>query len=619
MHGSAVQNSCNCYTLTPQETFQAGQVWNKNEIDLTQSFDYHFNVFLGCQTGTNGADGIAFVLQPINTSQGSTGDGLGFGGIVPSLGVTIDTYQNTEDGDPAFDHIAFQANGDVNHNDANNLAGPVQALQNQSDIKDCAWHVLEVKWDAPTMTLSAYMDGVFRLSMTKDIVATIFSGNPTVFWGFTASTGGSDNLQQFCTSLNAGHSTPVGQTYCENVPIVFQDSSTSFGSIVHWYWDFGDGDTSMRQNPPPHVYPTPGVYTVKENVLGNNGCLSDTNKTILTIGSYPVAAFTLGNACQYMGVPLVNTSFDTVGRFARWTWTVSNGQTSGDSLPVIILDQPGNYTLSLSVVSAEGCASNTATGPFTVNPRPQVTFQPDSVCAGTPLTLTGTSLSTVALRQWYWWLGQMGPIRDSGQTIAPVYNQAAVFTAYLCAVSPQGCASDTVSQQVSVQASQAFAGNDTAVVLGYPIQLHATGGTTYSWSPSTGLSDPGIADPTALITGDTRYTVTASTSLGCTSEASIFIKVYKGPAIYVPSAFTPNGDGINDVLRLVAPGIKTLVYFRVYSRWGTEVFHTTDLQGTWDGTAGGHPVPAGTYVWMVEGIDTNGKPLENRGTLLILR
>lgn len=616
MHGSAVQNSCNCYTLTPQELFQGGAVWNKNEIDLSQSFDYHFNVFLGCQTGLAGADGIAFVLQPVSTSAGSNGGGLGFQGIVPSLGVTIDTWQNSEDDDPPYDHIAFQANGDLDHADTNNLAGPVQALANNPSIKDCAWHVLEVKWDAPSTTLTAYMDGVFRLSLTRDIVDSIFGGNGLVYWGFTASTGGDDNLQQFCTSLNAGHSSPSNQTYCERVPITFTDSSTSFGTIVKWYWNFGDGDTSMMQDPPPHVYPVPGVYTVTQNVLSNDGCLSDTNKTILTIGSYPIASFTVGNACTDQPLPLVNDSYDTVGRFGTWTWTVSNGQTFSDSLPSIIFSQTGNYTLSLSTVSAEGCASNTFTAPLVVSSSPQVTFNQDSACLGAPLVLSGTSLSTVPLRQWYWLLGA---VPDSGQTITRVFTQEGAFNTSLWAVSPQGCLSDTVTRTVSIQASHAYAGNDTAVALGYPIQLQASGGATYVWSPATGLSDPDIADPVALISQDTRYTLTAYTSAGCASSAAILIKVFKGPAIYVPSAFTPNGDGINDVLKIVAPGIKQLNYFRVFDRWGREVYHSTDLQATWDGTASGHPVPSGTYVWMVMGIDLTGKPLTEQGTVLLLR
>ncbi|HRO75684.1 MAG TPA: hypothetical protein PLP27_06015, partial [Crocinitomicaceae bacterium] len=119
INGNSTQDNCNCYTLTPDVGTQYGSVWNVNKISLNNSFDFNFTVFLGHNDA--GADGIAFVLQPISTSVGSSGGGLGFGGITPSLGVTIDTYQNA--GDPSYDHIAYQKNGDVDHGTANNLAG----------------------------------------------------------------------------------------------------------------------------------------------------------------------------------------------------------------------------------------------------------------------------------------------------------------------------------------------------------------------------------------------------------------------------------------------------------------------------------------------------------------
>lgn len=617
LNGAATQNSCNCYTLTPQQFFEAGSVWNKNKIDLTQSFDYHFNVFLGCNSGTNGADGIVFALQPISTSEGTTGEGMGFGGIAPSLGVTIDTYQNTDDNDPPYDHITFQANGDVNHADANNnLAGPIQALANSPDIKDCAWHVLEVQWNAATMTLSASMDGIPRLTLTQNIVQTIFQGNSLVYWGFTGSTGGSDDLQQFCTSLNAHYTFTAGQDFCENVPITFTDSSTSFGSIVTWNWNFGDGTGSTLQNPPPHVYPVPAVYPVQEIVEGNNGC-ADTSSTNIIIGSYPVASFSVNSACTGQPLVLVNSSRDTVGAFAQWTWTLNTGQVFTDSLPSIILNTPGPYTLQLSTVSAEGCASNTASGGFTVGTTPQVSFQGDSVCAGVPLPLTGINDNNTPIRQWNWALGDS--IIGFAQSIRPIFTTADTLTVLLWAVSPQGCISDTVSQPIEVQATHAFAGDDTAVAMGYPIQLQATGGIFYTWSPPTYLNNPDIADPIATPTQDILYTVTASSTAGCTSTASILIKVYKGPAIYVPTAFTPNGDGINDLLKIVAPGVSRLTYFRIFDRWGMEVFHTTSLDAAWDGTVSGHPVPEGVYVWMIQGIDFQGGTLTQRGTVTLLR
>ena len=90
INGNAYQENCNCYTLTPDINTQSGSLWNINKIDLNQSFDYSFNVNLGC-TDALGADGIVFVLQPINVNIGTSGGGLGYQGVTPSIGIAIDT------------------------------------------------------------------------------------------------------------------------------------------------------------------------------------------------------------------------------------------------------------------------------------------------------------------------------------------------------------------------------------------------------------------------------------------------------------------------------------------------------------------------------------------------
>src|SRR5882724_9120609 len=102
INGSAHQENCNCYTLTDDQLTQSGSVWNKYKIDLTQSFDFNFSVYLGCKNDS-GADGIAFVLQPISTSIGTTGQGLGFQGVNPSIGIPIDTWRNPDFSDPPYD------------------------------------------------------------------------------------------------------------------------------------------------------------------------------------------------------------------------------------------------------------------------------------------------------------------------------------------------------------------------------------------------------------------------------------------------------------------------------------------------------------------------------------
>ena len=166
---------------------------------------------------------------------------------------------------------------------------------------------------------------------------------------------------------------------------------------------------------------------------------------------------------------------------------------------------------------------------------------------------------------------------------------------------------------------EAFAGNDTIIIRGQPFQLNATGGTYYSWSPIDGLSDPNIANPFTTINQDFTYTVTAYTPEGCNGSDDIFIRFITGPDMYVPTAFSPNGDGRNDVFRPVPVGITQLKYFRVFDRWGKLVFETNAYMQGWDGFVGGKKADAATYTWLAEGLDINGKTIQRKGYVVLLR
>ncbi len=199
LNGSATVLNDTCWTLTTANNFIAGSIWNVDKINLNNSFQVIMDLKFGCKDA-DGADGILFGFQPLSTSVGQAGEGLGFQGVAPSLGIEFDTWQNGNLGDPSYDHIAVSKNGDLNHNGPSNLAGPVQANATKPNIEDCNWHKLRVDWDAAVMKLEIWFDCDLRLTYTGDIVNEIFGGDPLVFWGFTASTGGSNNLQQVCFS-----------------------------------------------------------------------------------------------------------------------------------------------------------------------------------------------------------------------------------------------------------------------------------------------------------------------------------------------------------------------------------------------------------------------------------
>lgn len=620
-NGTAFSENCNCYTLTNELTTQSGSVWNKNKIDLTQSFDYKFNINLGSRDA-DGADGMVFVLQNIDISIGTTGEGMGFGGVTPSIGIPIDTWQNGNHNDPSYDHISINRDGDMNHTSANNLAGPVSAISGRDNIEDGQWHTFRVIWNAATKTLSAQIDGVDRVQAIIDLVPQVFSNDPLVFWGFTAGTGGSFNRQRFCTSLNPGFALAQNQLTCFPTPIQFSDNSASFGTIVKWFWDFGDGTTDVVQTPPPHVYPAPGIYEVKLNILGNNGCVSDTFKQKITVGSRPVAGFELPPPpyCNEEVVVLKDASEVEYGSINSWSWNIDNGQTvvtntgPGYQQPFTY----GQHAIQLQVRTKEGCVSDLVNQSLQMSPSPQVGMTFSDTCFRVPVLFTGINLSpAIPIRQWYWAPGD--GTRDSASSMYHSYAKGGPFNVQLYAVADNGCHSDTIDKTINIYETRAFAGNDTLVTDNQPLPLNGSGGIFYNWSPPDGLSDPNIANPVALIKKSTSYVLTAYTPMGCATMDTINIKVFKGPAIYVPNVFSPNGDRRNDRFRVTAPGITEIYFFRIFNRYGQLVYSSTSSRDGWDGTINGQPQPTGTYVWMVKGKDFAGQVHAKKGTFMLVR
>jgi gliding motility-associated-like protein len=197
LRGSARALGGDCYQITPDSFGQIGAVWYTKKINVAASFDLEFTVNLG-QNDANGADGMVFVLQTRgNTAIGQPGQGIGFKGFSPSLGIEFDTYQNGDEGDPAYDHIAVVRDGVVNHLGAYNLAGPVQALASNPNIEDGKDHLVRISWEASRKLLEVYIDCAKRISTTIEM-RTIFGNQKEVFWGFTGATGGSSNTQVVC-------------------------------------------------------------------------------------------------------------------------------------------------------------------------------------------------------------------------------------------------------------------------------------------------------------------------------------------------------------------------------------------------------------------------------------
>jgi len=189
--GNTRSTGNNCFRLTTARDWEAGTVWYKKEVDLQEPFEMEMNLRLGCMD-EEGADGMVFIFLPYKVPSGYKGEGMGFGGLRPSLGIEIDTWQNYHLADPAEDHVALMVNGNVSH--FNNIDEPVVI----PNVEDCALHLFRINWEPAVNLLTVYIDDRQIISRQIDIIRDVFRGDSKIYWGVSAATGKYNNLQEVC-------------------------------------------------------------------------------------------------------------------------------------------------------------------------------------------------------------------------------------------------------------------------------------------------------------------------------------------------------------------------------------------------------------------------------------
>jgi gliding motility-associated-like protein len=330
LNGQAVALNDTCYRLTPAVNNAVGSIWNPDKISLNESFDVAVRLFLGCKDA-DGADGIVFGFQPLSTSIGTTGGGIGFANIVPSLGIEIDTHYNSDFGDPTFDHITVIRNGNVNHNSGNTLAGPVQARANNPNIEDCNYHDLRVNWNAPMQQLQVFFDCQLRLTYTGDIVNQIFGGDPLVFWGFTSATGGLNNIHEVCFTYTSFLDQLEDVTICPGGQYPLQARGG-----ISYRWSPVEGLSNPNISNPIASPETTTTYTVE--ILDNCNRLFYDEVTIAVSGdSLVVNLGEDGIVCEGTARTL-----DVGAPGARYLWS------TGDVSPALQVVNPGVYSVTVN-------------------------------------------------------------------------------------------------------------------------------------------------------------------------------------------------------------------------------------------------------------------------------
>lgn len=357
-----------------------------------------------------------------------------------------------------------------------------------------------------------------------------------------------------------------------------------------------------------------GVYTVV--VKDANGCtINSGNITVALNNTLTVEAGPDETICEGTSVELNAIANNS----SAYSWTPAIAiSSSGIANPTVSPVTDTKYIVTVS----SGICTNKDSVMVLVNPAPVPDAGEDiTICFGASATLQGSGAA-----EYSWTPSTYLSSTSTGQPISqrPLDN----ISYYLHVKDANGCASlvqDTVNITVT-PAVKLFAGNDSLfIAINQPVQLNVVqvGDQTvsqYTWSPSYGLNSTTVQNPIATLNRDITYYVTGRTPANCEGSDTINIKVYKGPEIYVPTAFTPNGDGRNDILKAIAIGMKEYRYFRVFNRYGQMVFETRgNFNRGWDGRVKGKIQNTGTFVWMAETVDYRGNVIQRKGTTMIVQ
>jgi len=353
------------------------------------------------------------------------------------------------------------------------------------------------------------------------------------------------------------------------------------------------------------------AYTVKDA----NGCLVPGSTLVPLADNLTLTMPPDVTICEGKSTPLTVSS-----NASGYVWTPSAGLSSVNiASPVASPSTTTTYSLSATL----GVCDTTAGSTVTIWPAPVADAGGplDTTCYGKAIQLHGSGGVS------YNWSPFAG-LNSANIADPTVLDPTSNVTYSLLVTDANGCQNLSAAKVTVIVRSpyRVFAGNDTSVVLGQSVGLDASdiqnvGFSQYQWSPSFDLNNPDIASPVASFgsVGTYTYVVTATGPNGCQATDSITVRVYSLSDIFVPTAFTPNHDGHNDVLRALPVSIKDFKYLSVFNRWGQLVFTTTNFADGWDGTFNGHEAPAGVYVWMAGGVDYSGKVVERKGTVILVR
>jgi gliding motility-associated-like protein len=432
------------------------------------------------------------------------------------------------------------------------------------------------------------------LSPTYDpSTADSLSGSVTLYLYVTANSPCADVSDSMVLYISTIGSADAGSdtSICPGGSVTLNASG---GSTFSWTPSTGLSATNIYN---PVANPT--ISTTYIVTVSNGAGCTATDDILITVNPSPNAnAGADVNICSGDGIALLATGGGS------YSWSPATGL-SATNIANPIASPLSTTTYTVTVTNSFGCSSSDMIT-LTVYNTPIASITGDTLaCSGSPVILTAAGGLS------YLWNTSA---TSQSITVFPVSDS----TCYV--IVSNGPCSDTAYITVNTLALPvADAGDDITANIGETVQLNGSGGITYLWSPSSGLSDPSISDPTTSPTSTTVYTLVVTDNNGCTDMDMVTVNIeINCGTVFVPNIFSPNGDGNNDILYVRNRCIVELEFI-VYDRWGEKVFETSDVNNGWDGEFKGKPMDQGVFVYYLKAVLLTGEEVVKKGNISLMR
>ena len=412
----------------------------------------------------------------------------------------------------------------------------------------------------------------------------------------------------------------------DSVPFTNQSSIGAPSSLSRFEWTFGDGNTSLENNP-SHLFQQEGDYYSRLIAISDQGC-RDSFTLSVRIHPRPTADFEVEDGCEGSSLRFTDqSSLDggTIGgSIQSWLYNFGGGNNSPDRSPVFSFETPGTKSVLLTVTTGRGCRDSISKN-LEVYPKAVIAaLYSDTVCRGELATLRVESGSPGDQVQWFDTERSQNPIHQGFSY--GLSNLHFAKSLYVEAISNQGCKSDreVINALVFGDFDGRIAVSDSVVEMpASGIRFKVASNQTvalYDWDFGDGNQSQ-ESEPVHLFSRQGIYQITVNLidGNGCPASLDRLVEVTKLVKIFPPSAFTPNSDGHNDLWYIPSTGLLQLST-RIFDRWGKLLFSSENPDFQWNGkTSDGRDAPEGVYSFHLKAVDAEGQAFEMSGTVTLIR